>query len=483
MRRWMQASSIVALAGLFLAGVVFGGEESAKPPAGKEGASGGCAHGKEAKASRHDYKPELRRITELKGMKVIGENGETLGTVEDTVIDVDHGRVAYAVVSHGGVAGIGDKDVLLPFVTIHCKSEGAQVRTKATADQIKQAEGFDEDDPEQVKKLSDPAFAERFHRQFDVRPYWERKGHSSEMKHERMGSGEKGSTESPQASAKEPAPREGSGSEPGTAGKRAGDIARKRGPGEMILASTLHHAGGVDIKTDAGVDVGNLNNLMVDLTRGHIAYAIVNRERELVSENQLCAVPWGLLRLRQTPPRPNLIVDLTVPKIKDAPGFPAGHWPDMTKADWNEQINAYFDSTPYYVIYGYVTPAEGQGPAHTIEGTIVSIDRDARGPGLDQPGVQVTLKVESDETWFGRTLEGRMVVVSLAPARFLADKGIILKEGGRLEITGVAVHHPDMPDQPDMIGQTVIVAQQVRMGDQSASLRSDRGEPMWSADD
>ena len=88
--------------------------------------------------------------------------------------------------------------------------------------------------------------------------------------------------------------KEGYGSEPGEAGEQAGDIARKHGPGEMVLASTLHREGGVDIKTDAGVDVGNLNNLMVDLTRGHIAYAIVNRERELVSENQLCAVPWDV---------------------------------------------------------------------------------------------------------------------------------------------------------------------------------------------
>ena len=85
-------------------------------------------------------------------------------------------------------------------------------------------------------------------------------------------------------------------------------------------------------------------------------------------------------------------------KIKDAPGFPAGHWPDMTKMDWNEQVNAYFDSTPYYVIYGYVSAAEERGPAHTIEGTIVSINREALGPGLDRPGVQITLKVEKDQT-------------------------------------------------------------------------------------
>ena len=138
-------------------------------------------------------------------MKLISEKGETLGKVEDTIIDVDYGRVAYAVVSHGGLAGIGDKDVLLPFVTIHCKTEGTQLRTTATLDQFKQAEGFDEDNAEQVRKLSDPAFAERFHRQFNVRPYWEWTARSSEMKHEKMGWREKGTTESPLGFVKEPA--------------------------------------------------------------------------------------------------------------------------------------------------------------------------------------------------------------------------------------------------------------------------------------
>ena len=50
MRRWMLPSSIVALAGLFLAGVVFGGDKAAKSPAEKaarvpsrQGGEGGWA--------------------------------------------------------------------------------------------------------------------------------------------------------------------------------------------------------------------------------------------------------------------------------------------------------------------------------------------------------------------------------------------------------------------------------------------------------
>jgi sporulation protein YlmC with PRC-barrel domain len=478
MRRWMQSGLIAALAGVLLAGVAMGSDEPTTAPAEKGVAPPAYGERHEAKAGRSDFKPELRRITDLKGMKIKTEKDETFGTVENLIVDVDHGRVAYAVVSHGGLLGIGDKDVLLPFVTIQCKRDSTQLRTTATLEQFKQSEGFDDDNPELVRKLSDPAFAERFYRQFDVRPYWEEKSLPSQMKHEKTGAGMKGKTESLQASAEELARQEGYESESGIPAKRAGDTARKRGPGEMVSTKTLFGAGGVaiktgvTIKTEDGVDAGDLDNLMVEVTRGHIAYAVVNREHSLVHENRLCAVPWELIHLRRAEPRPNLIVDLPVAKIKDAPGFPAGHWPDMTKMDWNEQINAYYNATPYYVIYGYVSSVGDLGPAHTIEGTILSVNRDVRGPGLDQAGIQVTLKVEKDQTPSGQTTEGQTVLVNLAPAQFLQDKGFTLKEGGKLMVTGFEA----MP----RMDQTLILAQEIRMDGKSVSLRSDQGEPMWS---
>ena len=48
----------------------------------------------------------------LKGDKVVNYKGEDLGTIEEIMIDLDRGRVAYAVLSFGGFLGLGDK--LLP---------------------------------------------------------------------------------------------------------------------------------------------------------------------------------------------------------------------------------------------------------------------------------------------------------------------------------------------------------------------------------
>jgi sporulation protein YlmC with PRC-barrel domain len=54
------------------------------------------------------------RASELKGKKVVGPQGNSLGEVEEVLVDVRRGAVSSLAVSTGGKAGIGDKHVLVP---------------------------------------------------------------------------------------------------------------------------------------------------------------------------------------------------------------------------------------------------------------------------------------------------------------------------------------------------------------------------------
>jgi sporulation protein YlmC with PRC-barrel domain len=54
----------------------------------------------------------------LMGRAVNGSNGEKLGDISDFVIDSQSGRIAYAVVSSGGVLGIGDTLRLVPAAAL-----------------------------------------------------------------------------------------------------------------------------------------------------------------------------------------------------------------------------------------------------------------------------------------------------------------------------------------------------------------------------
>ena len=62
------------------------------------------------------------RASELIGKEVVNRNQEELGEVEDIVIGRD-GSVNYVVVSHGGVLGIGDNLIPVPFSAVEHRAE------------------------------------------------------------------------------------------------------------------------------------------------------------------------------------------------------------------------------------------------------------------------------------------------------------------------------------------------------------------------
>ena len=70
---------------------------------------------------------EMARITsgsliaaeKVKGTSVYNPDGETLGTIDDVLIDKVSGKAIYAVMSFGGFLGIGEKYHPLPWSTLH----------------------------------------------------------------------------------------------------------------------------------------------------------------------------------------------------------------------------------------------------------------------------------------------------------------------------------------------------------------------------
>jgi sporulation protein YlmC with PRC-barrel domain len=69
--------------------------------------------------ARHDGADGELRLSKLIGMKVEDRTGDALGAVKDLVLDTTSGRVHYAVVSAGGVLGIGDKLFAVPLSQLH----------------------------------------------------------------------------------------------------------------------------------------------------------------------------------------------------------------------------------------------------------------------------------------------------------------------------------------------------------------------------
>ncbi len=89
--------------------------------------------------------PRVLSATSLIGDKVINLSGEELGSVKELMIDLDEGRVAYAVLSFGGVMGIGDKLFAIPWDALDLDTEQHAFLLNIDKAALENAPGFDKD--------------------------------------------------------------------------------------------------------------------------------------------------------------------------------------------------------------------------------------------------------------------------------------------------------------------------------------------------
>lgn len=81
----------------------------------------------------------------LSGNKVVNAQDEDLGKVEDLMIDTSKGTVDYAVLSFGGVFGIGDKLFAIPMEELNIDTENECCVLDVDKERLKNAPGFDKD--------------------------------------------------------------------------------------------------------------------------------------------------------------------------------------------------------------------------------------------------------------------------------------------------------------------------------------------------
>jgi len=122
------------------------------------------------------------------------------------------------------------------------------------------------------------------------------------------------------------------------------DQTRSDGPGpEVMDAKTLI---GDSVVNTAGEDLGDLKSIMLDVTTGRIAYAVLSFGGFLGVGNKLFAIPWSALTLDAAEKR--FILDIAKDRLENAPGFDKDHWPSMADRTWANEIHAYYDVKPYW---------------------------------------------------------------------------------------------------------------------------------------
>ena len=96
--------------------------------------------------------------------------GDELGKVEDLMIDLQSGRIAYAVLSFGGFLKMGSKLFAIPWEALKLDAVKKEFILNVDKSRLEKATGFDKDN---WPNMADPTFGSTLYRQYGFKPYWE----------------------------------------------------------------------------------------------------------------------------------------------------------------------------------------------------------------------------------------------------------------------------------------------------------------------
>lgn len=110
------------------------------------------------------------KASSITGTKVGNSRGERLGEIKELVIEPQHGKVAYAVVSMGGFLGLGEKLFAVPFSAFEYDRLNNEYFLEIPRERLRSAPGFD---PQDWPLMSDEKWNREVCGFYGRTPYWE----------------------------------------------------------------------------------------------------------------------------------------------------------------------------------------------------------------------------------------------------------------------------------------------------------------------
>jgi sporulation protein YlmC with PRC-barrel domain len=95
-----------------------------------------------------------------------------------------------------------------------------------------------------------------------------------------------------------------------------------------------------------GQDIGRIEELMIDVTTGRVAYAVLSFGGFMGIRNKLFALPWSSLTVDETKKR--FVVNVTRESLDSMPGFDKDNWPDLGDLEYAQGVYRQWGATPYW---------------------------------------------------------------------------------------------------------------------------------------
>lgn len=379
------------------------------------------------------------KASQLIGCAITNTKNESLGSLEDVVLDSENHCIAYGVVAFGGFLGMGEKYFALPWrlIEIGQRGEGDALRATLGLDQatLKAAPGFDKG---HWPDMANPAWAKQVDDYYAARDENPRPDGAAEPK----GSGLDG--------------KSGKDSVPSSKSFAHRRLSRMIGT-EVVDAQ--HKA------------LAEIEDLVVDAKLASIDAALLGFGGTLGIGERLALVPFENLTLDQA--KGVFVLSCTTAQL-EAMALPKGKWPALRSEEWLTssreacakalKVNASGNGDVIVVDASGVVSvpyADAFDPKRleTVKGTITTIGAVRIGNLREE---RLRLRV--------RATDGCELIVYAAPESFGAQQGLGLRPGKVIEITG----------SPTKYGtQTVLVAGSLSADGKTAKLRDDQGRAAW----
>jgi len=115
------------------------------------------------------------------------------------------------------------------------------------------------------------------------------------------------------------------------------------GSATIVEAATLR---GQSVVNTSGEDLGKIEAVMLDVSEGRIAYAVLSSGGFIGIGNKLLAIPWSALTVDEA--RTRLVLDASKEQLESAPAFERNRWPSMEDRNWANEIHTYYEASPYW---------------------------------------------------------------------------------------------------------------------------------------
>ncbi len=116
-----------------------------------------------------DERGRLISADKVEGTAVYNPAGDKVGTVSNIMIDKISGRVAYAVLSAGGILGMGKESIALPWNVLKYNTDKGGYVVDVDRAKLEEAPQMASSD---LRQLEDRDFEKHIHDYYNIDPYW-----------------------------------------------------------------------------------------------------------------------------------------------------------------------------------------------------------------------------------------------------------------------------------------------------------------------